>query len=140
MQEKHNILLEKLRNYSIGIHWCWLVGWLILLPPEVGWDIIWYESEPLPSYPDLKNCSYSFKLITTLPHLFLHVMYRVLILPAHHPACPCHPLRLHAQCIDLLACHRLRYGQLPSFGVYYDGVDPSEVHRLLYCWILSLST
>ena len=27
----------------------WLVGWLILLPPRVGWDIMGYESETLSS-------------------------------------------------------------------------------------------
>ena len=25
------------------------VGWLIILPPGVGWDIMGYESEPPPS-------------------------------------------------------------------------------------------
>ena len=28
------------------------VGWLILLLPGVGWDIMGYESEPLSSYPE----------------------------------------------------------------------------------------
>ena len=36
--------------------------WLILLPPSVGWDIMGYESEPLPSYLDLRNFSYSIML------------------------------------------------------------------------------
>ena len=38
------------------------VGWLILLPPGVSWDIMWYESEPLPYYTELRNRSYSFML------------------------------------------------------------------------------
>ena len=39
-----------------------LVGWLILLPPGVGWDIMGYESDPLPSYLESSNCSYSVML------------------------------------------------------------------------------
>ena len=41
-----------------------LFSWLILLPPRVGWDIMRYESEPLPSYHyhELRNCSYSIVL------------------------------------------------------------------------------
>ena len=39
-----------------------IVGWLILLPPGVGWDIMGYESEPLPYYPRLRNCSYYIML------------------------------------------------------------------------------
>ena len=34
-----------------------LVGWLILLPPRVDWDIMGYELEPLPSYHKLSNLS-----------------------------------------------------------------------------------
>ena len=60
-----------------------LVGCLVLLMPGVGWYIIGYESEPLPSYPELRNCSYYVKLITPLPRLFLQFIYRVLILPLH---------------------------------------------------------
>ena len=39
-----------------------LVGWLILLLYRVGWDIMGYESEPLPSYHELNNWSYSIML------------------------------------------------------------------------------
>ena len=39
-----------------------LIGWLILLPPSVGWDIMGYESEPLPYYLGLSNCFYSIML------------------------------------------------------------------------------
>ena len=42
-----------------------LVGWVILLPPVVGWDIIGCESVSLPSHKNLRNCSYSFTLIKT---------------------------------------------------------------------------
>ena len=38
------------------------VGWLIILPSVVGWDIMGYESEPLPSHIKLRNCSYSIML------------------------------------------------------------------------------
>ena len=31
------------------------VGWLIIIPLGVGWDIMGYESETLPSYIDLSN-------------------------------------------------------------------------------------
>ena len=41
----------------------WIIrGWLILLPPGVGWDITGYESEPLTSYLELINFSYSIML------------------------------------------------------------------------------
>ena len=32
-------------------------GWLILFQTGVSWDIMGYESEPLPSYTKLINCS-----------------------------------------------------------------------------------
>ena len=73
-----------------------LVGWLILLSPGVGWDIMGYESEPQPFYPDLRNWSYSISLITPIPRIFLRFIYRVLIPPAHHPDYPQHPIRLCA--------------------------------------------
>ena len=38
------------------------VGWLIILLTGLCWDIIGYESEPLPSHHELRNCSYSIKL------------------------------------------------------------------------------
>ena len=50
------------------------VGWLVILSPGVGWDIMGYESDPLPSYPDLRNCSYSLKLITHITRLFLRII------------------------------------------------------------------
>ena len=34
-----------------------LVGWLILLQPVAGWDIMGCEYEPLPNYIKLRNCS-----------------------------------------------------------------------------------
>ena len=37
------------------------VGWLIILPPGAVWDIMGYESYPLPPLPELRNCSYSVK-------------------------------------------------------------------------------
>ena len=98
-----------------------------------------YESEPLLSYPKLSNCSYSVKLITPLPRLFLRLIYHVLIPPAHHPDRPWHPLRLLSQCIYRPASHPLLYGRLPPLDVYSDGVDPRRFHILLYRWILSLS-
>ena len=115
------------------------VEWLIILLPGVGWDIMGYESEPLPPYPKLRNCSYSVKLITPFPHLFLRFVYRVLIPPVHHPYCPRNPLRLRLQCIYRAAGHLLRYGRLPTLDVYSDGVCPRGVHYLLYRWILPLS-
>ena len=38
------------------------VGWLILSPPVVGWYIMGYESDPLPSYHELMNYSYYIML------------------------------------------------------------------------------
>ena len=49
-------------NIRLAIPTCWLVGWLILLPPVVGWYTMGCETEPLPSYNDLRKCSYSFTL------------------------------------------------------------------------------
>ena len=118
---------------------CWFVGWLIILTPGVGWDIMGYESETLPSYPVLSNFSYSVNLITPLPRLFLRFVYLVLIPSEHHPDRPWHPLRLCAYCIDRAPGHPLRYGPLILIDVHPDGVDPRGVHRLLYRWVLPLS-
>ena len=115
------------------------VGCLILLPPGLGWDIMGYESEPLPSYTDLRNYSCSVKLITTLPCLLLRIIYRVFIPQAHHPDCPRHHLRLRAHWIDRPAGHPLRLGCLPSLDIYSDGLYPRGVHHLLYRWIPPLS-
>ena len=41
---------------------CGLVGWFILLLPGICWDIMGFESEPLPSHHEISNCSYSIKL------------------------------------------------------------------------------
>ena len=60
-----------------------IVGSLIILLPGVGWFIIGYESEPLPFYPKLRNCSYYVKLITNPPSLLLRFIYCVLISPLH---------------------------------------------------------
>ena len=92
----------------------WLVGWLIILLPGAGWDIMGYESDPLPSYPELRNCSYSVKLITPLPRLFLRIVYCVLIPSEHHPASPRNYLRLCAQCIYRPAGHPLHYIFFPT--------------------------
>ena len=116
-----------------------LVGWLILLTPGVGWDIMGYESEPLPSYPNLRNFSYFFKLITPLHCLLIRFIYRVSIPPLHQPDCPRNSLRLHAQCIDGAAGHPLRYVCLPPLDVHPYGVDPCGFHCLLYRWVLPLS-
>ena len=116
-----------------------LLGWFIILPPGIGWYIMGYESDPLHSYPELSNFSYSVKLITPLPSLFLCLIYRVLILPEQHPDCPRHPLRFHVQFTERPAGHPIRYGCLWPLYVYYDGVEPCRVHCLLYRWILPLS-
>ena len=104
-----------------------------------GWDIMGCESETLPSYHELRNCSYSVKLITTLPLLHLFLIYRVLIPSEHYPARTRHPLRICAKCIDRTAGYPLLYGHLPPIYVYSNGVEPWRVHRLLYRWILPLS-
>ena len=97
-----------------------------------------YESEPPPSYPKLRKCSDPVILITPLPRLFLWIIYRVLIPPAHHPARPRHPIRLRAQCMYRPSGHPLRYGRLPTLNVHSNGVETCRVHRLLYRWILTL--
>ena len=113
-----------------------LVGWFILLPPGVGWDIMGYEPETLPSYPELGNLYYSVKLITPLTHLLLRLIYRILIPPLHQPDRPRNPIRLCAQRIFWEAGHPLHYGCLPYLDVHPDGVDPHGFHRLLYQWVI----
>ena len=117
-----------------------LVGWVIILPPGIGWDTMWCESEPFPSYPKLRNCSYSVNLSTPLPHIFLRFIYRVLIPPAHHPDRPQHPLRLPSHRIDGTAGHPLCYFRLTPLDVHYDGVEPCIVHCLIYHWVIPPST
>ena len=107
------------------------VIWLILLPPEVGWYIMGYESEPPPSYPKLRNCSYYLKLITPHPCLLISFIYHVLIPPMHQPGRPQHPLHLCAKCIDRAAGHPLRYFCLTPIHVHPYGVEPRIFHRLL---------
>ena len=99
-----------------------------------------YESEPLPFYSDLSNCSYSVIFLTPLPCLFLWFVYRVLILPAYHLAVPRHMLRLRAQYIDRASDHPLRYVHLLPYDFHSNGVDSHCVHRLIYRFVLPLST
>ena len=75
------------------------VDWLIILPPGVGWYIMGYKSEPLPSYHKWSNCSYSIKLSYTTPSSTPKVHLRCLgttILPTvsspafSPPPCPAH--------------------------------------------------
>ena len=56
------ILIISTLKYGHGISRLSWVGWLILLPPIVGWDIVRYKSGTLPSYTELRNCSYSIML------------------------------------------------------------------------------
>ena len=54
----------------------WLkFGWLIILPPGVGWDVMGYESDPLPSHLGLSSCSYyimlSYAESTSTPQVHL---------------------------------------------------------------------
>ena len=42
-------------GYVPGLYIFLLVCCLTILPPVVGWDIIGYESDPLPSYNDIRN-------------------------------------------------------------------------------------
>ena len=116
-----------------------LVGWLNILTPMVGWDIMGYESDPLLSSPELSNCSCYVNLFTPLPRLFLWFIYHVLIPPAHHPARPRHPLRLSSQWIDGAAGYPLRFGRLLSIDIHYYGVEPRGFHRHIYRWVPPLS-
>ena len=115
------------------------VSWLIILPPGVGCDIMEYESEPLPSYPKLRNCSYYVQLTPHPSRLLLSFTYHVLIPPSYQPDHPWHPLRLHEKCIYEVSGHFIHYGCLPPLGVHPDGVDPCGFHRLLYRWVIPLS-
>ena len=99
-----------------------------------------YESDPLHSYPKLRNRPYYVKLITPLPLLFLCFIYCVLIPPSHQPTRPRHPLRLRAQCIDGVAGHSLYYGRLPPLGIHPNGLDSRVFHCLFYRWVLLLSS
>ena len=117
-----------------------MVQWLILLPLGVVWYIMGYESDPIPSYPYLRDCSSPVKLITPLTRLFLQFIYRVLIPPSHQPARPRHPLRLRAQFIYGAAGHLLRYVCLPPLDLHPTGVEPRGFYCLLYRWVLPLSS
>ena len=115
------------------------VGWFNILPPRVGWYIMGYESEPLPSFPELINCSHSVKLIIPPTHLLFRFIYRVLIPPLHHPDCTRHPLRLCEQFIDMVAGHPLRYVCLSPLNLHPYWVNPRGFHCLYYQGVLSLS-
>ena len=95
----------------------WLVGWLFLLFPGVIWDIMGYESDPLPSYPKLRNWSYSVMIITPHPCVLLKFIYLVLIPPMHQPAHPRHLICLCTQFIDGATGHSLHYDHLLPFDV-----------------------
>ena len=76
-----------------------LVGWLILRLPGVGWGIMGYESEPLPSYHDLRNCSYSIKLSYTIasstPQVRLLRLGPTIAPTGSSPACAPPPCTAH---------------------------------------------
>ena len=98
-----------------------------------------YKSENLPSYPKLRNCSYSVKLITPLPCLFLRFIYPGLISSLRQPDRPQHLLRLCTKYIDGAAGKPLQSGRLKPLDAHPDGVDPRGFHSLLYQWLLPLS-
>ena len=52
--------LQRRRHFSLFL--ASFLVWEILITPVVGWDIMGYESELLPSYNNLRNCSYYFTL------------------------------------------------------------------------------
>ena len=137
--EKSKVKLTRVPNGG-QCNLSWLVGWLITLLPGVVWDIMGYESDPLPSYPELRNCPHYVKLIKPPPCLLIRFIYRVLIPPLHQPARPRNPPCLLAQCIDGVAGHPLHSGCLPPLDVHPDGVETRIFHRILYLWILPLST
>ena len=116
-----------------------LVGWLILLPPGIGWDIMWYKSDTLPSYLKLSNCSYYVMLITPNPRLRIRFIYRVLIPTLHQPPCLWQTLRLRGQFIYGAVGHPFRYGFLSPLDVHHDGVKPRSFHCLHNQWVLPLS-
>ena len=64
-------------NNTIHHFSCWgvRVSWLILLPTGLGWYIVGYESEPLPYYINLRNCSHSimFKYTDSPSTLQVHL-------------------------------------------------------------------
>ena len=87
---------------------------LNLPPVVVGWYIMGYESEPLPSYNKLRNRSYSIKKNKKNLRLILIFLYHVFIPPYHHTDCPQPTLRLGIEPIDVEACHLFRDGCLSS--------------------------
>ena len=118
--------------------WKRKVGSLILLLPGVGWDIMGYKSDPLPSYPKLMNCSYSLKLITPPPRLLLRFIYCTLIPPLHQPARHQNMLHICANLIYRAASHPLQYGCLPPLDVHPDWPEPRDFHCIHYRWVLPL--
>ena len=63
-KEKQNFYKKRVETVS------W-VGWSILLLPGAGWYIMGFESETLPSYLGLRNCSYSVKWNKYTSSLFI---------------------------------------------------------------------
>ena len=50
-------------SLELGLYSIYYIVFGLTIPPlVVGWDIMGYESEPLPSYNKLRNRSYSIKL------------------------------------------------------------------------------
>ena len=47
------VLFSSFFWYLLVKTWCWTI-----LPPPLGWNIMGYKSEPLPSYRCIRNCSY----------------------------------------------------------------------------------
>ena len=76
------------------------IGWLILLPPSVGWDIMGYESYTLPSYIELSNCS-NYNMLNYTDYLStLQFHFHTLISPSYPPDRPRPPLCLNAEFIN----------------------------------------
>ena len=96
---RHNNWSSGKSKYIIFIFTHGTVGWLILLPPGLCWYIMGYESEPLPSYHELRNYYYSIKLSCTpsfstlwvpLPHPGPTIAPTGLYLASNTPPCTAH--------------------------------------------------
>ena len=86
------------------------VCWLIILPRRVGWDIMGYTSDPIPSYHELRNWIYSNKLSYTTSSYTPQV---------HFP----HPGPTIAPTVSSLAsaphpCTAHRWGGTPPFPIW----------------------
>ena len=98
---------------------------LTLIPIYVGYNIMGYKSEPLPSYRYLRNFSYIINLKTTISSGSRYLPSRVLFPPLHKLAHSRHPLFPCEQIIYGPEVHLRHCGVLTPLHIIIDLPYPS---------------